>query len=130
MPTLRSQTLPSIPEPVLSEVLERLMGASGAEIRSEFLAIRKYYQDDVANVLGFFLGDNSVVWDPGHRKSHRYLVMWMIDFCGLKHPLIVTLLNKQPLSALERLEVVRYTKYTAEGGDPVHTYKHALGRKV
>lgn len=136
MPTLRSSSAAAatpVAEPVLSEVLERLMGASGSEIRSEFLAIRRHFADDVANIVGFFLGDaaaEGVVWDPLHRKSHRYLLMWLLDFAGLKHPLIVTLLNQQSQDGLARIEVVRYTKFNTHGGDPIHTYKYALGRRV
>jgi hypothetical protein len=106
--------------PILVEVLDRLHGADPLEIREEFRKIRAHFKDDVESVVGFWLNEAVVRYDPAHRKTHKKILMWLFDFAGLRHPLIRALLNRFDTETLAKVGVVK-------SGD---SYKFKLGEAL
>ena len=130
MPVLRSRSsAAAATTPVLSDILDRLAGATGTEIREAFLAVRRAYADDASNIAAFWLDRSVVQYDPINQPSHRQLLMWLFDFAGLRHPLVRQFLHTLNKPALTRVGVVKAVRKTEEGDDDI-VYKLKLGEAI
>jgi hypothetical protein len=128
MPVLRSRHAATA-APVLADVLDRLAGASGSEIREAFLAIRRFYADDASNITAFWLDRSVVQYDPIRVSSHRQILMWLFDFTGLRHPLVRAYLHTLDKSTLACVGVIKTVRKTEEGDEDV-VYKYKLGEAI
>jgi hypothetical protein len=109
---------------ILSHELDN---ASCKKYKEVFDRIRKFYNDDVSNILGFWFDERIIrTYFPRYNIRDYNILVRLVDYAGLEHPLMRAQLHRQTDEALNLIGVVRYTKQSAEGDTAVH-YRHKAG---
>jgi hypothetical protein len=118
MVILRSQT--TVAEVSFPNVLRELGAAPGDNFRKIFNRVRAHYRDDISNIIAFWLDEKiDVITD-------RKIIMHLLDYAGLKHPLIRALLHTYDPETLKSIGVIMYTRTTPEG-DTIKHYRFKAG---
>jgi hypothetical protein len=102
---------------------------SDEEYRNKFRLTRMHYSDDDSNVVGFWLDESMIHYNPKELKNHRKVLMRLFEYAGLKHPLIRIELHKYDKKTLALLGVIRITT-TSDEGDLVVNYRFKAGDYV
>jgi hypothetical protein len=114
----------------LPDILWDLSSSSDDKFREEFNRIRNYYGDDVSNIIAFWLDDKVVpMYRPDKSRTERKILMRLLDYAGLKHPLIRAQLHKYNRAMLDCIGIVLSTRTTAEG-DAVKHYRFKTGETL